>query len=267
MDEIVKILTETRKQMNEIVTDLITEGTYQDLLSLQNPQKCNAYNIFLEDELMNKFKKIKLKNLNQGVYISHREFKPCSSEDCPEIRKPLFGAKGKLKTKAQICNTISIFYIRILTLISAILTSINPNNNMAIRRLNALFEPIGEGINKGKISICNEDTKLYTDDFLSIEGMKELVNLYRVYNIEGEERNNIRMRQEINLLQDKIKEYFKGKSSPENTNTNNKIINKLIKKKIKSLRNDNNNINNNSNNSNNSNNNGKNPKKTVIIII
>ncbi len=111
MDEIVKILTETRKQMNEIVTDLITEGTYQDLLSLQNPQKCNAYNIFLEDELMNKFKKIKLKNLNQGVYISHREFKPCSSEDCPEIRKPLFGAKGKLKTKAQICNTISIVSI------------------------------------------------------------------------------------------------------------------------------------------------------------
>ena len=30
MDEIVRILTETRRQMNEIVTDLITEGTYQD---------------------------------------------------------------------------------------------------------------------------------------------------------------------------------------------------------------------------------------------
>jgi len=236
MEEIIKILTETRKQMNEVVTDLVTEGTYQDLLSLQNPKQCNSYNIFLEDELMKKFKKVQLKNLNQGVYISHRKFKPCSSEDCPEIREPLYGAKGKLKSKAQICNTISIFYIRILTIIAAIITGINPNNNMVIRRLNALYQPIGEGANKGKISLCNEDKELYPENFLNVEGMKELVNLYRVYNIEGEERNNIRMKQEVTLLQEKIKEYFRGKYSAENqkksSNNNNKIINKLIKKSI-----------------------------------
>ena len=61
MDEIVKILTDTRKQMNEVVTDLVNEGTYQDLLSLQNPQQCNSYNIFLEDELIKNLKKFNLK--------------------------------------------------------------------------------------------------------------------------------------------------------------------------------------------------------------
>ena len=99
MEEIIKILTETRKQMNEVVTDLVTEGTYQDLLSLQNPKQCNSYNIFLEDELMRKFKKVQLKNLNQGVYISHRKFKPCSSEDCPEIREPYMEQKENLNLK------------------------------------------------------------------------------------------------------------------------------------------------------------------------
>ena len=171
MEEIVKILVDTKKQMNEIVTDLVNDGTYQDLLSLQNSEKCNSYNIFLEDELMKKFKKIKLKNLNQGVYISHHKFKPCSSDDCPEIREPLYGAKGKLKTKAQICNTISIFYIRILTLIAAILTAINPNNNMSIRRLNALYKPIGDESTKGKITLCNPNEELYPEIFLDMEGM------------------------------------------------------------------------------------------------
>ena len=215
MEEIIKILTETRNKFNNIVTDIVTEGTYQDLLSLQNSENCNSYNIFLEDELMKKFKKVQIKNLNSGVYISHRKFTPCSSEDCPEIREPLYGAQGKMKTKAQICNTISIFYIRIkkLTLVSAILMEyINPDNNMALRRLKALYSPIGDDSpGKGKITICNPDKELYPEDFLSIEGMQELVNLYRTYNIEGEERNNLRIKQEINLLQSKIQEYFRGK--------------------------------------------------------
>ena len=35
------------------------------------------------------------------------------------------------------------------------------------------------------------------------------MNLYRVYNIEGEEKNSIKMRQEIALLQEKLKNTLK----------------------------------------------------------
>ena len=262
MEDIIKILTETRNKFNNIVTDIVTEGTYQDLLSLQNSKNCNSYNIFLEDELMKKFKKVQIKNLNSGVYISHRKFTPCSTEDCPEIREPLYGAEGRMKSKAQICNTISIFYIRILALVSAILMAINPDNNMALRRLKALYSPIGDDSpGKGKITICNPDKELYPEDFLSIEGMQELVNLYRTYNIEGEERNNLRIKQEINLLQSKIQEYFRGKYASNNTKNvkGERIINKLIKNKMQEPQSNNaNNMNINSNISSNNNQNKSN---------
>ena len=106
---------------------------------------------------------------------------------------------------------------------------------MVLRRLEALYKPIGEGQSKGLVSICQANKDLYPENFLSMEGIPELVNLYRVYNIEGEERNNIRMKQEITLLQEKIKEYFRGKYAAENNRknkNNNKIINKLIQKSI-----------------------------------
>ena len=54
---------------------------------------------------------------------------------------------------------------------------------MSIRRLNALYKPIGDESTKGKITLCNPNEELYPEIFLDMEGMKELMNLYRDYNI------------------------------------------------------------------------------------
>ena len=55
---------------------------------------------------------------------------------------------------------------------------------------------------KSFLNRFNQNSLFIESSYASIE---QLVNLYRVYNIEGEERNNIRMKQEVNLLQEKIK--------------------------------------------------------------
>ena len=53
-----KEFDEFTNKMNNIVTDLINEGTYEDFLSLQDSNTCADYTIFLEDELLSKFKKV-----------------------------------------------------------------------------------------------------------------------------------------------------------------------------------------------------------------
>mgnify|MGYP007000305187 len=73
----------------------------------------------------------------------------------------------------ELCSDISIFYIRVFNIFAAIFSAINPDNNMYLRRLNALFKPLDE--NKGIVSVCNNDPSLYPSSLLDLEGISELL--------------------------------------------------------------------------------------------
>ena len=213
-------IKEFKSVIGNIVTDILAEGTYDDFMSLQDAKTCNSHTIFLEDELRQRFKKVQIREFAQGIYISPNKHKPCKDEKCSNIEEPKYGLLGNLKSKAQICRAISVYYVRIFNLIGAIMAAIDPENNMCLRRLNALYKPLSDSPGKGQINICNEDKQLYPDNFLGVEGMKELLNLYQMYNVEGLKSQHESMKSEIVELQKKIKIYFKGAHPTSNNETN-----------------------------------------------
>ena len=128
-----------QRKIENIITDLLTDGNYQDLMGLQDSELCGEISIFLQDELENKMSKIELHDVS--VNILGKQTK-CSSKDCPEIRDIKMGKQNR--TKQEICQDISIFYVRVLNIISSIITAVDYDNNMCIRRLRALFDRIDE---------------------------------------------------------------------------------------------------------------------------
>ena len=209
-------IKEFRGIINNIVTDILSEGTYDDFMGLQDSKTCNAHTIFLEEELKQRFKKVQILEFAQGIYISPNKHVPCDDEKCSVIEKPKYGLKGNLKSKGQICKAIAVYYIRIFNLIGAIMAAIDPENNMCLRRLNALYKPLTD--KEGEVKICSrDDEKLYPKNFLKIEGMKELLTLYQMYNVEGLKSQHNAMKEEIVQLQEKIKNSFKGSDSKKVT--------------------------------------------------
>ena len=190
-------IKEFKSIIGNIVTDILAEGTYDDFMSLQDAKTCNAHTIFLEDELRQRFKKVQIREFAQGIYISPNKHKPCKDEKCSNIEEPKYGVVGNLKSKAQICRAISVYYVRIFNLIGAIMAAIDPENNMCLRRLNALYKPLSDSPGKGEITVCNSDKQLYPENFLGVEGMKELLNLYQMYNVEGLKSQHESMKAEI----------------------------------------------------------------------
>lgn len=223
-----------KRKIENIITDLLTNGSYEDLMGLQDSELCGEISIFLQDELENKMSKVELHDVS--VNILGKQTK-CSSKDCPEIRELKMGKQNR--TKQEICQDISIFYVRILNIISSIITAVDYDNNMCIRRLRALFDRIDD--KEGKVSVCTDDSKLYPSSFLKVEGMSHLLKLYKMYDIPGSSKTNEEKRREIERLQLDIKKFFKEPGSDfsgdnvNNTRTNNQIVSASIKSQLEKI--------------------------------
>ena len=238
-----KEFDEFKKKINDIVSDLINEGTYEDFLSLQDSNTCADYTIFLEDELLSKFKKVELKNVAKTIFVRKSRDKKCSTDECKEIQDEQYG--DTKKTKADLCADISLFYVRILNILAAIFVALNPDNNMCVRRINALYKPIDES--KGVASVCNSDKLLYPNKFLKVEGMSELLKLYSIYDVENSEKENETRRLELVKLQETLKEFFKDTQSdiddsnnnnaPENVENEESALRKRVSNNIERIRN------------------------------
>jgi hypothetical protein len=187
-------------KINQIVTSLvksneenIEKGDY-DLTSLQNPEMCNEYTIFLASELEKRFKKVEVAAISDAIYVGKRRknsqkkyennmninnyFSPVENKEDEE------GEKGEGKyNKKDLCLRIASHYIRIFNIISAILTAINPKKNMCSRRIEALYKVTEDDIKNGFIRTCKSDdtdrkNPLYTNNILDIPGIQQLLNLY-----------------------------------------------------------------------------------------
>ena len=209
-------------KINQIVTSLvksneenIEHGDY-DLTSLQNPEICNEYTIFLGAELEKRFKKVEIEAISNAIYVGKRRknsqkkyennmninnyFSPFENEEGEEV-------EGKY-TKKDICLRIASHYIRILNIISAILTAINPKKNMCSRRIEALYKVTEDDIQSGFIRTCKSDdmdrkNPLYTNNILEIPGIQQLANLYYFHLAQD---SNIYDEENLNKIKD---EFFK----------------------------------------------------------
>ena len=222
-----------QRKINNIITDLLSEGTYEDMMGLQNSELCGEITLLLEEELST-LNKLELNDLS--VSIIGKQTK-CSDKDCKEIKEKKIGKQGK--SKEELCLDISIFYVRILNIISAIVTAVDSENNLCIRRLKALFNRIDD--KNGKVSVCQDDKKLYPSSFLKVEGMPYLLKLYHMYDVPGSSKTNEEKRREIEMLQLNIKKFFKEPAqdfSGDDINdmtTNNQVMSSSIKNKLEKI--------------------------------
>ncbi len=178
-------------KINQIVTSLvkvneenIDEGEY-DLTNLQNPEICNEYAIFLASELEKRFKKVDVAAISEAIYVGKRRKnsqKRFENNMNSNNYKSSTNEESKY-TKKDLCLRIASHYVRILNIISAILTAINPKRNMCSRRIEALYKVTENDVESGFIRTCNSDdtdrkNPLYTNNILNIPGIQQLLNLY-----------------------------------------------------------------------------------------
>jgi hypothetical protein len=178
-------------KINQIVTSLvkvneenIDEGEY-DLTNLQNPEICNEYAIFLASELEKRFKKVDVAAISEAIYVGKRRKnsqKRFENNMNSNNYKSSTNEESKY-TKKDLCLRIASHYVRILNIISAILTAINPKRNMCSRRIEALYKVTEEDVESGFIRTCDSDdtdrtNPLYTNNILNIPGIQQLLNLY-----------------------------------------------------------------------------------------
>jgi hypothetical protein len=182
-------VSEFDDKINIVVNSLVksskssAEEDQFDLANLQNLDTCNEYVIFLGAELEKRFKKIDAEAIADAIYIGKRR-KNSQKKELNNMNANNYESENEVKhTKKEICIKISSHYVRILNLLSAILTAINPDMNMCSRRIKALYETTSSDVNTGFVKTCNADdtdksNPLYTKNIKNIPGIKQLLNLY-----------------------------------------------------------------------------------------
>ncbi len=217
-------VSEFDDKINTVVNSLVksskssAEEDQFDLANLQNLDTCNEYVIFLGAELEKRFKKIDAEAIADAIYIGKRR-KNSQKKEVNNMNANNYESDNEVKhTKKEICIKISSHYVRILNLLSAILTAINPDLNMCSRRIKALYETTSSDVKTGFVKTCVADdtdksNPLYTNNIKNIPGIKQLLNLYYfnliqdANNMDPEELEKIK--QEFETILETFTEVFK----------------------------------------------------------
>jgi hypothetical protein len=192
------------KTINNIVSDIINNPNYKDLIGLQDEKVCADISIFLEDEL-NKLSKVEIQQM--GLLVS-------GSQNIDTQIGP-----NKIE-KRKLCSKVAVFYVRIFNIIAAVLTAIDGKNNFCLVRLNALFDVIDD--DRGRVKVCDNNPDLNPTTFLKIGGMEELLRLYNTYkgDLDEEKQEIEEKKNAIKKLKTDLEAIFKGTSSNSLTNNN-----------------------------------------------
>ena len=173
-------------KINKVVGDLIdpyvkneniTSKKYVELLGLLDSDKCSDIAITMSSNLNKNYTQLELQEYGQKIFVGKQK-----NNDNDTI-----SAKDKEVPKKELCNSIALHYIKIFNLIAAILTAVNPNNNLCIKRLNDLFLLVDKDNKIGLSKICNPDVS--ENSILNEPGVKELLTLYYFYYIHKMKSN------------------------------------------------------------------------------
>ena len=178
-----------QKKMDDIISDImqpVASGNVQnaterfrELLDLLDPKKCNKIAATLSSNLDKNYTKIQLEQFASAILIG-RNVKDCdeNNEKCSDDNKINIANDNGKVSKRAICNAIAVHYIKILNLIAAILTAVNPVDNLCLNRIRNLLTVIDQDNKKGISTICDPDTNPVKGNILEESGMRELLVLY-----------------------------------------------------------------------------------------
>ena len=164
-------------------------------------------------------------------------------ENCENNEVKDISTKNGDVSKRDMCNSVAVHYVKIMNLIAAVLTAVNPTDNICLNRLRNLLTVINEDEKVGVSGICDKSSSAIKNSIMHEPGFKELLMLYYYHlmqDIETDaEKDNVRNQykflvQSFSNMVMFVDPKLKNKSE------------KLIKNNIK--QNTNNNINNTNNN-------------------
>ena len=158
-------------------TELAGNDRFRDLLTLLDPQKCNKVAITLSNNLDTNYTKLQLEQFSSSILVG-RDITTCNDDTCSKDSEATINNKNGKVSKKSICNSIAMHYVKILNLISAILSAVNPSDNMCINRLNNLLQIINEDEKQGVSSICNTYDNIVKPSIMQEPGFKQLLMLY-----------------------------------------------------------------------------------------
>jgi hypothetical protein len=164
-------------RFNEVFKLLINNYLSNDKLlvfQLLDSTICSKTAIYLTETLQKQLESIDFKDTK--ILFEQKEYKCDTYNSCEKLLRQIKfkSNNGTITNKKELCDKITIFHIRIMNLVSALLVQLDPNNNIAIQRMNILYNSIND--NELQISLCT-DNKLITE-----YGLNELINLY-LYNL------------------------------------------------------------------------------------
>ena len=198
-------IAEFQKRIDTIINDLITpyaqptklapEDRFRDLITLLDPKKCNKIAITLSNNLDKNYTKLQLEQFASEVLVGRNQAE-CNDETCSSnATKNINNRKDKV-SKKSICNSIAVHYVKMLNLIAAILTAVNPSDNICLNRLRNLLNTINEDEQTGVSSICDPSSNAVKDSIMLEPGFKELLMLYYYHLMQDteteEEKTNVR---------------------------------------------------------------------------
>ena len=137
-------------------TELGVNDKFRNLIRLIDPKQCNKIALTLSSNLEKNYTKIQLEQFASSILIGE-EATDCNDDNCSEDNKQSINNKNGKVSKKIICKSIATHYVKILNLISAILSAVNPTDNMCLNRLNNLLKIIDNDTKIGVSSICNND--------------------------------------------------------------------------------------------------------------
>ena len=204
-------ITDFQRRMDLIITDLILpyaqpqqqvaeKDRFRDLITLLNPKQCNKIAITMSNNLDKNYTKLQLEQFASNILVG-RERIDCTDETCSGNSVPSIDNKDKKVSKKEICNAIAIHYVKILNLISAVLTAVNPMDNICLNRLRNLLTIISEDEQKGISGICDPIANVVKQSVMHEPGFKELLMLYYYHLMQDteteEEKTNVRNQYQI----------------------------------------------------------------------
>ena len=190
-DKLEDITVDFEKKINSVVVSLLgpyvengdlKDKRYLELLSLLDPKKCNNIAMTMSSNLNENYTKLELEGYADKIFVGKDMGEKCQDDTCKELNNKKVKGKSKEISKKDLCNSIAVHHIKILNLIAAILTAINPKNNLCVNRLNDLFQLVDIDNSIGISKIC--DSSIDKNSVINEAGMKELLTLYYFYFIQ-----------------------------------------------------------------------------------
>lgn len=249
-----KSLSDFKSRINNITTQLlnpyINPSSYKNddprsqfinMLSLLDPAKCKEYALSLAANLNKYYNKLQLEQFANTVLVGRS-----SNINTNNIHNK----NDKTVSKHDLCQAIAIHYVKILNLIAAILTAVNPNENISLNRLKHLLQIVDTTKNTGISMICDPNSDPVKDSILEEPGMREFLMLYYFSIVEDieteEERSNVE--KQFAVMVRKFASIVRKTSTYNNNTYNNISTNTSTNTNTKNRNNRNNRYNNNSKN-------------------